>query len=118
MIRELLVAYPGVRHFWYCLDSCKFHIFTDHKMLTTECRILDIQAELTSDVCHIAGKASVVDDALSQPLQQPLHITQPCRGLLKAEMCGQQPLIIRLGLQPRPLHGWRRQQLRSVWRIA
>jgi hypothetical protein len=42
MIRELLVAYPGVRHFWYLLDSCKFHIFTDHKMLTQALhRVLD-----------------------------------------------------------------------------
>ncbi len=105
--RELLAASLRVRHFRYLLDGRNFHILMDHKPLTQalhrvsdpwtarQQRQLSFLAELTADVRHVASKANVVADALSRP---PLN-TQPGTGLSKAETCGRQPPIIRLGPQ-------------------
>ena len=73
--RELLAAFPSVRHIRYLLDGRRFHILTDHKLLTQVSdpwtarvqRQLAFLAELTSDVRHNPGKVNVIADALSRP---------------------------------------------------
>ncbi len=70
--RELFACFAGIRHFRYMLDGRRFAIFTDHKPLTyaltkvskpwraRQTRQLSYVAEYTSDICHIAGAANVV----------------------------------------------------------
>jgi len=77
--RELLAAVSGIRHFRFQLEGRNFHLFTDHKPLTSalqrlsdpwtarQQRHLAYIAEYTSDVRHLPGSRNVVADMLSRP---------------------------------------------------
>lgn len=76
--RELTAVYQAVKHFRYMLEARNFCIYTDHKPISfafkqksekTSPRIirqLDLIAQFTTDIRHIAGSENVVADSLSR----------------------------------------------------
>ena len=76
--RELLAIYKAVKHFRYVVEIRQFHIYTDHKPLTTVfinnkatysprqlCHI-DFISQFTTDFRFVSGKDNTPADALSR----------------------------------------------------
>ena len=76
--RELLAIYKAVKHFRYFVEGRKFHIYTDHKPLTTtflnnktscsprQLRHIDFISQFTTDLRYIKGADNIPADALSR----------------------------------------------------
>lgn len=76
--RELTAIFQAVKHFRHMLEARQFIIYTDHKPITfafrqkaektspRQIRQLDLIAQFTSDIRHVAGSANVVADSLSR----------------------------------------------------
>ena len=77
--RELLAVYLTVKHFRYFLESREFHVFSDHRPLTSALtaplrdapgrRLRQAQyiTQFTTDIRYIKGENNVVADCLSRP---------------------------------------------------
>ena len=75
--RELLAVYSAIKHFRYFIEGRDFHIFSDHKPLTTvfsvnkssysprQFRHIDFISQFTTDIRYIKGTANTTADALS-----------------------------------------------------
>lgn len=76
--RELAAMKMSVKYFRHFLEGRQFHIYTDHRPLTTalssntdtrlprELRHLQYISEFTSDIRHISGKDNFVADMMSR----------------------------------------------------
>lgn len=76
--RELLAIYRAIKHFKYMLEGRMFHIYTDHKPITTafhqkaetatprQQRHLDYISQFTTDIRHIVGEENFTADMLSR----------------------------------------------------
>jgi hypothetical protein len=74
---ELLTVHQAIVHFREFVEGKDFHVLTDHKPLTTTMssisptvlaqrrRQWQYISEFTTDVCHLAGGANIMVDALS-----------------------------------------------------
>ena len=80
--RGLYVFYASIRHFQYVLDARLFTLYTDHRPVVNwfysrtsasprQSRHLDLIAQFTNDVRHVAGPDNIAD-ALSRPFEPPL----------------------------------------------
>ena len=77
--RELLAIFLAIKNFKYFLEGRQFHVFTDHKPITTtflknrnyeptQLRQLEFISRFTTDIRHIKGVENVPADALSRNL--------------------------------------------------
>ena len=78
--RELLAIHKAVKHFRYFVEGRDFHIFTDHKPLTTifinnkatysprQLRHVDFISQFTTDIRFIRGEDNAPADALSRTI--------------------------------------------------
>ncbi|GAA49140.1 transposon Ty3-G gap-Pol polyprotein [Clonorchis sinensis] len=85
--RELLAIYLSIRHFRHLLEGREFHVYTDHKPLTSalkatsdkysprEIRHLDYISQFTNDIRHVSGHENIVADTLSRPTVDSVHRT-------------------------------------------
>ena len=76
--RELLAIYKAVKRFRYYIEGRQFHIYTDHKPLTTiflrnkttysprQLRHMDFISQFTTDIRYIKGVDNAPADALSR----------------------------------------------------
>ncbi|KAK3881302.1 hypothetical protein Pcinc_014253 [Petrolisthes cinctipes] len=76
--RELLAIYKAVKRFRYFIEGRSFHIYTDHKPLTTaflrnkesytprQMRHMDYIAQFTTDIQYVKGADNAPADALSR----------------------------------------------------
>lgn len=76
--RELLAIFKAIKRFQYYLEGRRFHVYTDHKPLTTaflrnkiscsprQLRHLDFVSQYTTDIRYIKGADNVPADALSR----------------------------------------------------
>ena len=76
--KELLAIYKAVKRFRYFVEGRRFHIYTDHKPLTTifiknkdtytprQLRCMDYISQFSTDVRHIKGIDNAPADALSR----------------------------------------------------
>ena len=76
--RELLAIYKAVKRFRYFIEGRSFHIYTDHKPLTTiflrnkmsytprQLRHMDYVSQFTTDIRYIKGVDNAPADALSR----------------------------------------------------
>ena len=84
--RELLAIFLAVKHFRHFLEGRQFTIYTDHKPLlfmfqrandpwsNRQARHIAKISEFSTTICHVAGKANRVADALSR-CNQVNHVT-------------------------------------------
>ena len=76
--RELLAIYKAVKRFRYFIEGRQFHVYTDHKPLTTtfssnkstytprQFRHIDYISQFTTDIRYIKGSENLPADALSR----------------------------------------------------
>ena len=76
--RELLAIHKAIKHFRYFVEGRPFHVYTDHKPLTTifvnnkssysprQLRHLDLISQFTTDIRYIRGEDNSTADALSR----------------------------------------------------
>lgn len=86
--RELLAIYESIKYFRFMLEATHFTVYTDHKPLCyafherknscspRQYRHLDLIAQFTTDIQHIAGSENVVADTLSRidEIQAPVDL--------------------------------------------
>ena len=76
--RELLAIYKAIKRFRYFIEGRKFHVYTDHKPLTTtfannknsysprQFRHIDYISQFSTDIRYIKGSENLTADALSR----------------------------------------------------
>ena len=76
--RELLAIYKSVKRFRYFIEGRQFHVYTDHKPLTTtfvsnkssysprQLRHIDFISQFTTDLRYVKGTDNTPADALSR----------------------------------------------------
>ena len=76
--RELLAIHKAIKRFRYFIEGRRFHIYTDHKPLTTtflknkdsytprQLRCMDYISQFTTDLRHVKGADNAPADALSR----------------------------------------------------
>ena len=76
--RELLAIYKSIKRFRYFIEGRTFHVYTDHKPLTTtfsnnkssysprQFRHIDFISQFTTDIRYIKGSENLTADALSR----------------------------------------------------
>lgn len=76
--RELLAIFKAIKRFQYFLEGRRFHVYTDHKPLTTaflrnkascsprQLRHLDYVSQFTTDIRYVKGADNAPADALSR----------------------------------------------------
>lgn len=76
--RELLAIYKAVKRFRYFVEGRSFHVYSDHKPLSTlfktnkssytprQLRHIDLISQFTTDIRYIKGAANTPADALSR----------------------------------------------------
>lgn len=76
--RELLAIYKAIKRFRYFIEGRRFHVYTDHKPLTTtylnnkatytprQLRHIDFISEFTTDIRYVRGEDNAPADALSR----------------------------------------------------